>query len=74
MLHTGAALAVFGLLALVFMLGLNSGGHALSGLLPGGADFQPMVHARTGQPLTLEIVQKDVIWHRETARKLRALD
>jgi hypothetical protein len=33
-----------------------------------------MVHVKNGQPLTLEMVQKDVLWHRDTLRKLRELD
>lgn len=74
MLRTCATLSVFGLLALVFVMALNSGGRTVSSLLPGTAAFEPMTHPRTGQPLTLEIVQKDVLWHRETARELRELD
>jgi hypothetical protein len=73
MLRTCATLSVFGLLALVFVMALNSGGRTVSSLLPGTAAFEPMVNPRTGQPLTLEIVQKDVVWHRETARELREL-
>lgn len=73
MLRTCATLSVFGLLALVFVMALNSGGSTVSSLLPGSAAFEPMVHPGTGAPLTLEIVQKDVVWHRETARELREL-
>lgn len=73
MLRTCATLSVFGLLALVFIMALNSGGSTVSSLLPGSAAFEPMVNARTGAPLTLEIVQKDVVWHRETARGLQEL-
>lgn len=72
MLRTVATLSVFGLLALVFGMALNSGGTGFS-LLPGTA-FEPMVNARTGVPVTLEVVQKDVLWHRDTLRKLRELD
>jgi len=74
MLRTCALLSVFGLLALVFMLGINSGNHATSGMLPGHIDFKPMLHAKNGQPLTLEIVQQDVIWHHDTAKRLRERD
>ena len=74
MLRTCAALSIFGLLALVFAIGLNSGNSVMSGLLPGPAAFQPMVSVQSGQPLTLELVQKDVLWHRDTARKLRELN
>jgi len=74
MLRTFAALSVFGLLALVFAIGLNISGSAVSGLLPGKVDFQPMVNYRSGEPLTLEMVQKDIQWHRETAQRLRDLD
>jgi hypothetical protein len=35
---------------------------------------QPLLHAKTGQPLTLEAVVRDIAWHRETFRKLRRLD
>lgn len=73
MLRTCAALSVFGLLALVFALALNSGGSPVSSLLPGSAAFEALRHPGSGAPLTLEIVQKDVVWHRETARGLREL-
>jgi hypothetical protein len=73
MLRACATLSVLGLLALVFVMALNSGGRTVSSLLPGTAAFEPMVIPRTGQPLTLEIVLKDVVWHRETARGLREL-
>lgn len=53
----------------MFVIGLNAGDGALSGLLPGGSGS--LVNARTGEPLTLEAIQADVEWHRETARKLR---
>jgi hypothetical protein len=65
MLRLYAALSVFGLLALGLVIGLNLGSPADSGT---------MTHARSGEPLTLEAVQKDVVWHRDTARKLRELD
>jgi hypothetical protein len=73
MLRACATLSVLGLLALVFVIALNSGGRTVSSLQPGTAAFDPMKNPRTGQPLTLEIVQKDVVWHRETARGLREL-
>lgn len=73
MLRTCATLSVFGLLALVFVMALNSGGSTVSSLLPGSAAFEPMMYPGTGAPLTLEIVQKDVVWHRETARELQEL-
>ncbi|MGF1593582.1 MAG: hypothetical protein ACFCUW_09895 [Kiloniellaceae bacterium] len=57
------ALAAFGLLALVFVIALNAGNDRSGSL----------VNARSGEPLTLEAVQSDVEWHRETARKLRDL-
>lgn len=71
MLRTCATLSVFGLLALVFVMALNSGGRTVSSLLPRAATFEPMLNARTGEPVTLESVRKDVLWHRETARALR---
>lgn len=71
MLRTCAMLSVFGLLALVFVMALNNGGRSVSSLLPSTVTFEPMVNSRTGGPLTLESIQKDVVWHRETARKLR---
>lgn len=74
MLRTCATLSVIGLLALVFVMALNSGVGPASSLLPGTAAFDPMMSSRTGEPLTLEIVQKDVVWHRETARQLRELN
>jgi len=65
MLRTYAVLSIFGLLALGLVIGLNSGTPAVS---------EPTMQARNGEPLTLEAVQKDVVWHRDTARKLRELD
>src|SRR3546814_8031582 len=55
-------------------MALNSGGRTVSSLLPGTAAFEPMINSGTGQPLTLESVHKDVVWHRKTARDLRELD
>ena len=37
------------------------------------ARLRSLVGLLSGAPLTLEIVQKDVVWHRETARELREL-
>lgn len=71
MLRTCATLSVFGLLALVFVMALNSGGRTVSSLLPRAATFEPMVNFRTGEPVTLEGIQRDVVWHRETAQRLR---
>lgn len=74
MLRTCATLSVLGLLALVFVMALNSGGRPVSSLQPGSAVFEAMMNPRTGEPLTLEAVRRDVDWHRETANKLRELD
>src|SRR3546814_11853336 len=74
MLRTVALLSVFGLLALVFGMALNSGGGVGFSLLPGSVAFEPMLSARTGAPVTLEVVQKDVLWHRHTLHELRELD
>src|SRR3546814_16936335 len=73
MLRTVALLSVFGLLALVFGMALNSGGGVGFSLLPGSVAFEPMLSARTGAPVTLEVVQKDVLWHRHTLHVLREL-
>jgi hypothetical protein len=70
MLRTSTALAAFGLLALVFAIGLHSGNSAVSGLLPGEPGSSPLVHAGSGQAITLEMVQRDIDWRRETARML----
>src|SRR3546814_5479485 len=53
MLRTVALLSVFGLLALVFGMALNSGGGVGFSLLPGSIAFEPMLVARTGAPVTL---------------------
>lgn len=74
MLRTFAALSVLGLLTVVLLASLNGGGNAVTGLLPGNDRFEVMVNTNTGQPLTLEMVQRDVQWHQETARKLREFD
>lgn len=74
MLRTSTALAAFGLLALVFAIGLNSGNSAISGLLPGEPDGGPLISAGNGQTITLEMVQRDIEWRRETARMLHGTD
>ena len=74
MLRSFAALSVLALLAVVLLASLNGGGNTVAGLLPGSDRFEVMVNTTTGQPLTLEMVQRDVEWHRDTARKLRELD
>jgi len=74
MLRTFAALSVCGLLAVALLASLNGGGNAVAGLLSDSDRSEVMVNTKTGQPLTLEMVQRDVAWHRETARKLRELD
>src|SRR3546814_16600136 len=73
MLRTVALLSVFGLRALVFGMALNSGGGVGFSLLPGPVAFEPMLSAGTGAPVTLQVVQKDVLWHRHTLPELRAL-
>jgi multidrug efflux pump subunit AcrB len=74
MLRTFAALSVLGLLAVALLASLNGGGNVVAGLLPDSDRSEVMVNTNTGQPLTLEMVQRDVKWHRDTARKLRELD
>ncbi|MGD1877097.1 MAG: hypothetical protein ACFB13_06305 [Kiloniellaceae bacterium] len=74
MLRTYAALAAVGLLALVLLAGLNGGGNAIAGLWSGNNHVNVLVNSNTGQPVTLEAVKKDIDWHHDTARKLRALD
>lgn len=74
MLRTFAVLCVLGLLAVALLASLNGGDNVVAGLLPGSDRFEVMVNTNTGQPLTLEVVQRDVEWHRDTARKLRELD
>src|SRR3546814_17620670 len=53
MLRTVALLSVFGLLALVFGMALNSGGGLGFSLLPGSIAFEPLLSARTGAPVPL---------------------
>ncbi len=72
MLRTIAAVSALGVLALVLVVSFSGGGNGLSQLF--GSKPQALVNNRTGEPVTLESVQKDVEWHRETARKLRDLD
>ncbi|MEQ8354524.1 MAG: hypothetical protein RH942_03230 [Kiloniellaceae bacterium] len=64
MLRTIAAVSALGLLALVLMVTLIGGPEG-----PGA-----LRNANTGEPITLEAVQRDLIWHRDTAEKLRQLD
>lgn len=72
MLRTIAAVSALSVLALVLVVSFSDGGNGLSQLL--GGKPQALVNTRTGESVTLESVQKDVEWHRETARKLRELD
>lgn len=73
MLRTIAALSALGALALVLMVVLGGNENPLSQLV-GGTQPEPLVNANTGDPVTLESVQKDVEWHQETARKLREMN
>lgn len=72
-LRTYAALSVLGLLALVLLASLNGGSQLFAGLLPGNDDDGALKNTNTGQPVTVEMVQKDIEWHEDTARKLREL-
>jgi hypothetical protein len=74
MLRVFAALSVMALLTVGFALSLNKGNNAIAALLPGNDRGEILLNSHTGQPVTLEMVQKDVQWHRDTARKLRELD
>ena len=73
MLRALAAVSTLGLLALALLAGLGQSGSKLAGWNEPGAAEGPMIHARTGEPITLETVARDLEWHRETARKLRDL-
>lgn len=74
MLRTTTAVAAFGLLALVFAIGLYSAKSGVSGYAPAERVGTPMISSRTGQPITLEMVQRDIDWHRETAGRLRGMN
>ncbi len=76
MMRSYAALSALGLLALVLLATLNDGGGSsvVAGLMPGSTRYDALVNTHTGQPVTLEMVQRDVQWHRDTARKLREFD
>jgi hypothetical protein len=74
MLRTYAALSALGLLALVLLASLNGGGQLFAGFLPGSDYYGALMNSNTGQPVTLEMVQRDIEWHHDTARKLRELD
>ncbi len=74
MLRTIAALSALGALALVIAVSLSGEGENFSDLLAGGPQTESLVNPNTGEPVTLEAVQKDVEWHRETAQKLRDRD
>jgi len=74
MLRTTTAFAAFGLLALVFAIGLYGANTAISGYSPGEQVGMPMINSRSGQPITLEMVQRDIDWHRETAARLRGIN
>lgn len=72
MLRTIAALSALSALALVLVVSLGGTDNDLLRLL-GGNEPEPLVNANTGEAVTLESVQRDVEWHRETAKKLREL-
>jgi len=74
MIRSYAILSALGLLGLVLLVGLNSGGKVVAGLLPDSGRYNVLVNTNTGQPVTLEMVQRDVQWHHDTARKLRERD
>lgn len=64
------AAAVLGVLALVFAATLDTDRRGPLGLF---APDEPvrLYNVNTGRPLTLETIQRDIEWHRETAEKLR---
>jgi len=78
MYRTIAAIAALAVLALILAISLDREDSVVSGLL-GPEEKTPeettgvLVNPNTGAPVTLEAVQKDVDWHRETAEKLRSL-
>jgi hypothetical protein len=72
MLRTIAAVSALGALVFVLVVSFSDGSNGLFQLL--GGKPRALVNTRTGEAVTLESVQKDVEWHRETARKLRELD
>lgn len=74
MLRTMTALAAFGLLALVFAIGVSGGNSAVSGMMASEKYGMPMMNANNGQPVTLEMIQKDIYWRQATAQKLRELE
>jgi len=74
MMRSYAALSALGLLALVLLASLNGGSNLVAGLLPNSDRYDVLVNTHNGQPVTLEMVQRDVQWHRDTVRKLRELD
>jgi len=76
MLRIVAVVSALGLLALGIMVSLNTGGEGLAGLFRTDGEpmtDSPMVESGTGKPITLETVQREVDWRRETAQKLRDL-
>ena len=73
MLRLIAAAAALGVLALVFVATLDPDGRGLLGLFAPEKPV-PLYNANTGRPLTLETIQRDLEWHRETAEQLRRRD
>jgi hypothetical protein len=74
MLRNYVTLSALGLFGLVLLVSLDGSGKLVAGLLPDSGAYNVLVRPNNGQPVTLEMVQKDVQWHRDTARKLRELD
>ena len=74
MLRATTALAALGLLALAFAIGLQSGNSAMSGLLSANPSGSPIISGSNGRTITLDMVQKELDWRRETAQMLRGMN
>jgi hypothetical protein len=70
MLRKISAVLVLGALVLAFIASQGGGG-PLVGIFAPASEPQTLLNANTGEPVTLEAVQRDVDWHHETAKKLR---
>jgi len=74
MLRTLAAVGALSALVLVLTLSLSGENNSFAKLVSSDPKPESLINPNTGAPVTLEAVQKDVEWHRETAQKLRQHD
>lgn len=66
--------AIAGLLAIVAISQTSGGQGTLAWLSGGESQDKVLTNPNNGQAITLEAVQKETEWRKDTAEKLRSLD